>query len=1285
MLNSDKIGMNILSLNVRGINDFKKRRSVFYWIRRQNADIAFLQETYSSRENENMWRNEWGGRVIYSHGTKHSRGLAIFIKNKTDCEIIEKITEQSGRILMVKTKLFDDTTAWLVNVYAPNDDNSRTHLFRTLEHLLLKNVKDNEEMIIGGDFNVVLNEELDKKGGKMGQKSESRKILKQLIESLDLVDIWRVRNPNKRKYTWRQPTPPVHCRLDYFLISNTLQDLTLNADVLPSFRSDHSGIYINIKDTQRANRGRGYWKFNSQLLSNDDFTETLKRNIEQWKTESNFTDNRLKWEWLKYKIRLFATEFSKKLVRSKKDRIDILTDELRKLEVDITENNSEQIKLKRQEVEQLMSEKTEGIILRSKVRWYEQGEKSTKYFYNLEKRNHQKKTMKKLNVNGIITEDPKKILEEQRNFYEDLYTSKVKQTNENSDLEGKFLHSATLPKLSDEDSKSCEGLLSNAECYKALKTFEKNKSPGNDGLTAEFYMYFWPYIGELMVRSFNTSYDEGQLTVSQRQAVITLLEKPGKDRTLIKNWRPISLLNTDYKIATKALAMRLTPVLPTIIHPDQSGYVKNRNIIDSIRSILDISEYSKKHKQSGLLLSLDFQKAFDSLEHRFMIKALKAFNFGESFIKWVRLIYTDVYSCIINNGHTSQYFGISRGVRQGDPLSAFLFIIALEILSHAIRQSKDIEGVKVGQEEKKLVQFADDTSPILKDKKSLKPLFKLLDEYAKISGLTINTEKTEVMWIGTKAMSTEQVAGLPPTKTAIKLLGVFITHNENEMMELNMEQKLRELSATFNLWNQRNLTIEGRILLAKSLGCSKFNYIASVIHITPHYQKRIESCLYKFIWKGGGDKVKRTTIIRDYKNGGLKMLDQEALQKKLSVKWVQHFLDNSVISPWKSVLAEYIKPYGDLKLILTCNFDEKELFHYLPQFYQMVVKHWKEFYQTQNNYGQNVIWYNKEIKINGRCIFEPELDEIGVRHVTDLYSEGKIIPFNTWVQKGLNSKIYFKWRSVISSIQKTRLTNQNIEFDKPLSIKYKGKEKEIKNIDQRDIYNFFLLGKTKNGIKVIEEYKNIYNLTERELETMFLLPRKCTVNCKLRELQYKVIHKYLPTNEKLFKYKLIESNTCDLCHLSIESIKHLFWDCPHSKTIWLQFSEWWTEVNGSSSLKISESVALFGTLNEVLNNQILLFNHMLLIIKKYIFENKTKQITFDGIIQKFSETKKIEYEIARGGRRAGGFSKEMGEMQPISLENLSVCCSSWRFHFIFNFISYSILFLSSPQLTITLA
>ena len=159
-------------------------------------------------------------------------------------------------------------------------------------------------------------------------------------------------------------------------------------------------------------------------------------------------------------------------------------------------------------------------------------------------------------------------------------------------------------------------------------------------------------------------------------------------------------------------------------------------------------EYTKVKKIPVFLLFIYFEKAFESLEWDFLEKCLERFNFGPDFRRWVHTFYTDVQSCVINNGLCSQYFHIKRGVRQGDPLSPYLFIIAVEILAIAIRNREDIKGITIGGLQTKLLQFANDTTAVLSDLDSARALFGLLEFFEKASGLKLNVKKTEAMWIG---------------------------------------------------------------------------------------------------------------------------------------------------------------------------------------------------------------------------------------------------------------------------------------------------------------------------------------------------------------------------------------------------------------------------------------------------------------------------------------------------------------------------------------------------------
>ena len=171
------------------------------------------------------------------------------------------------------------------------------------------------------------------------------------------------------------------------------------------------------------------------------------------------------------------------------------------------------------------------------------------------------------------------------------------------------------------------------------------------------------------MQSLNYAFEYGEFSNSQKQAVITLVEKRGKGKRQMKNWRPISLINVDARIASKTLAKRLENVLPEIIHFDQSAFVKGRTIFDAIRTTDDVNEHTMNRDISGILVAIDFEKAFDFLNFSFLVRVLHAFNFRPSFIHWVRVLYNKVSSCVMNNDFTSGPFSLSRGVRQGGPLS----------------------------------------------------------------------------------------------------------------------------------------------------------------------------------------------------------------------------------------------------------------------------------------------------------------------------------------------------------------------------------------------------------------------------------------------------------------------------------------------------------------------------------------------------------------------------------------------------------------------------------------
>ena len=584
---------------------------------------------------------------------------------------------------------------------------------------------------------------MDCSGGKPSVKN-SVKSLEDIISKYDLTDIWRVRNPTKKRFTWRQKNPLIQRRLDFWLISDSLQDDTNKADIITAIKTDHSAITLDIDRISDTSHGPSFWKFNNSLLDDEVYLRLITDRIPFRLTEISYNQNvRVQWDWIKYNIRKETVQYSKVKAKERRERVIMIENKLKLAEEKVAEiptianqNELENLKI---EYEKEYEYITRGAITRSRASWYEKGE-NNKYFLNLERNNKKKSTIRKVEfADGNITTNPKKIMDELYSFYQ---TFTARQINRKSTS----LVLSWIPKVYQDYLQKCNSFVK-VNCLLPsviilLSTFQNNKTPGNDGLTIEFYRSFWPVLGEMLVKSLNYSYKHGELSSSQREAVIFLIEKKDRDRRQIKNWRPISLINVDVKIGTKAIAKRLEKVLPEIIHHNQNAYVKGRTIFDAVRTIDDIISLTASKDISSLLVAIDFEKAIDSVNWNYHKKTLEKFNFGPSFIAWITTFYSDISSSVMNNGFATQPFKLSRGVRQGDPLSPYLFILVLETLAVNIRNDIKIGGIKIDNQELKLVIFADDLTVFLKDKESFYQLSNTSHIFGVLSGLKMNKQKT---------------------------------------------------------------------------------------------------------------------------------------------------------------------------------------------------------------------------------------------------------------------------------------------------------------------------------------------------------------------------------------------------------------------------------------------------------------------------------------------------------------------------------------------------------------
>ena len=339
---------------------------------------------------------------------------------------------------------------------------------------------------------------------------------------------------------------------------------------------------------------------------------------------------------------------------------------------------------------------------------------------------------------------------------------------------------------------------------------------------------------------------------SQRRGLLSLIPKAGKDLRYLKSWRPVSLLAVDYKILAKALATKLQQVISTLVNADQVGYIKGRYIGENIRIIDDIISFSSLNKLPGVLMLVDFEKAFDTIEWPFLIETLKAFNFGEKFINWINLLYTNIFSCVSNNGFQSEYFSLSRGIRQGCPISALLFILVAEITAVNIRSHDKIKGIRIGEELLKIIQLADDTTLFLKDLSSVEEAIDLFNDFGRHSGLRLNIDKTEIVPLGTLCLTENvlprNIKNITIKRTSFKTLGVWFSIDSSNSVELNYTDRLKIVEKLLYMWSSRNLSWKGKITILKSLVIPKFLHLFSSIYTPVDILDKIDKLLFNFLW-----------------------------------------------------------------------------------------------------------------------------------------------------------------------------------------------------------------------------------------------------------------------------------------------------------------------------------------------------------------------------------------------------------------------------------------------------
>ena len=682
-----------------------------------------------------------------------------------------------------------DSVFTIVNVYAPNDEKSRCCFYKKLKSWINRHSSNVNDIMLLGDFNCCLRDA--DRSSRTHIKDKSRIELEKLLKSYKLTDTWGHLHPDKAGFTWRNSDGSVCSRLDYvFINENQINSLKgINTTYVP--HTDHRMVHATI-NVRSKNNGPGYWKLNATLLENSMYIDGVNKIIDNVSKNSNsVTSKRIIWEIFKVRVKEFSIQFSINLAKRKQNILKGLQEELSEL-CEVTNSNLSEPQLIRKnkivnDIDCIVKKNEKGVFIRSKAKWAELGERSNKYFLALEKLRQSKSVITEIkDEHGLLHTEDESVLDNICKFYDKLYKTK----NPNKVKIKQYIDNVNLPSiLSDQDKAKCDRPLDITEFDYVINKIKIDKSPGDDGLTANFYKKFWPNIRLLYFDTVVECFEQGELSPSMKRAIVALLFKKG-DKWLLKNYRPISLSNYDYKVLAFVLAERLQSVIGKIIGEDQTAYIKKRFIGNSARTIQDVIDYCEKFNKGGLLLCLDFEKAFDSLEWDFLFQTLRTFNFGFNFVRWVEILYTNPALMFKNNGWISKKIFPSRGVRQGCPISALLFIMVVEVLAVKLRNNNNIHGLQVGNMCIKLQQYADDTTLILQDLTDVSEAIACIDEFGDLAGLRLNKTKTEGILLGPLKNQFTNFNGINFTNGAIRCLGIYVGHDKNGCLEKKLDRKI---------------------------------------------------------------------------------------------------------------------------------------------------------------------------------------------------------------------------------------------------------------------------------------------------------------------------------------------------------------------------------------------------------------------------------------------------------------------------------------------------------------
>ncbi|KAG7534372.1 Endonuclease/exonuclease/phosphatase superfamily [Arabidopsis thaliana x Arabidopsis arenosa] len=795
-----------------------------------------------------------------------------------DVEIVKTSTQ------FIHAKVTRETdVVHLIAVYAAPTVSRRCGLWDELRSEI-QNITD--PLLVGGDFNTIVR--IDERMGGSGGLSPDSLAFGEWINDLSLIDM----GFKGHKFTWRRGREVntfVAKRLDRVLCSADMRLKYQEATVthLPLFSSDHAPLHIQLCPEGRKDPSRRPFRFEAAWMKHESFKALLEAS---W-------DNTLTTQAALEKLRILLKSWNKEVFGDVQRRKEKLMNEIKVIQdlLEVNQTND----LLREEEEKI--KEFDVVLEQEEMIWYQKsrekvivaGDRNTRFFHTstIIRRRRNKIEMLK-NDDGRWVSDSQELESLAVNYYKRLYSL------DDVDPVVDMLPADGFVQLSGMDLTGLNKPFTPAEVEESIRSMGKYKAPGPDGYQPVFYHECWDVVGPSVIRFVVEFFETGLLPEKMNDALVVLIAKVEKPEK-ITQFRPISLCNVLFKTITKTMVLRLKRVMPLLIGPAQSSFIPGRLSTDNI-VIVQEAVHSMRRKQGRkgwMLLKLDLEKAYDRIRWDFLEDTLKAARLPEKWVGWIMKCVTGPSMQVLWNGEKTEAFQPMRGLRQGDPLSPYLFVLCLERLCHQIEKAvglKEWKPISLSRGGPKLshICFADDLILFAEASVSqIRVIRRVLERFCVASGQKVSLEKSKIFFSGnvnrdlSKRISEE--SGIKATCDLGKYLGMPVLHKR--INKDTFGEVVERVSSRLAGWKGRLLSLAGRITLTKSVLSSIPVHSMSTISLPKSTLNSLDRASRSFLWGSTAEKKRQhlmswKRICRPKGEGGLGIRPAGVMNKALLAK-----------------------------------------------------------------------------------------------------------------------------------------------------------------------------------------------------------------------------------------------------------------------------------------------------------------------------------------------------------------------------------------------------------------